>query len=210
MVLNDRQLRILRVIDAGNTTGEALAEVLGSSTQMLSYYLNTLVEAGYLRAAKAYDNQLQDFVVVRAYLTPEGKAVLQGQPTLETPPVAPAAASGAETDAEAAPSPSTLASSSSTAGLDVIGILASLGQIRPLLVVLPESWRDVIEVYLDDLQDEIKLVNRRRFVRIKAYFLALLRTVLPIMTRIPNGTEWIAAIRRLSEQLGIPVKLPGN
>jgi hypothetical protein len=207
-MLNDRQLRILRVIDAGNTTGEALAEVLGSSMQMLSHYLNTLAEAGYLKAAKAYDNQLQDFVVVRAYLTAEGKAILQSQPTLEAQPEAPAVAAS---DADAVPSTATLAPPrQSAAGLDVIGILASLGQIRPLLVVLPERWRDVIEVYVDDLQDEIKLVNRRRFVRIKAYFLALLRTVLPIVARIPNGTEWVAVLRRLSEQLGIPVKLPDN
>lgn len=76
MAIGDRQLKILEVIDAGHTTGEAIVEVIGSSMQMLSYYMNQMVEDGYIKAARLYDNELQDFVVVRAYLTAEGEAIL--------------------------------------------------------------------------------------------------------------------------------------
>ncbi len=76
MAIGDRQLKILQVIHAGHTTGEAIIDVLGSSMQMLSHYINQMVEDGYIKAARLYDNELRDFVVVRAYLTPEGESIL--------------------------------------------------------------------------------------------------------------------------------------
>ncbi|NJM48146.1 MAG: hypothetical protein HC860_19875 [Alkalinema sp. RU_4_3] len=81
MALNDRHLRILRSIASGNTTGESLVEDLGSSMQMLTHFLNTMVDDGYVKAARVYDNDLRDFIVVKAYLTPEGQA--------SSPPTAP-------------------------------------------------------------------------------------------------------------------------
>jgi DeoR family transcriptional regulator, catabolite repression regulator len=76
MLLNERQLKILQTIEAGNTTGETIAEAMGSSTQMLKYYLDKLAEDGYIKTARVYDNAIQDFLVVRAYLTPTGYAEL--------------------------------------------------------------------------------------------------------------------------------------
>ncbi|KAM3115249.1 winged helix-turn-helix transcriptional regulator, partial [Phormidesmis sp. 146-33] len=77
MPLNERQLRILRAIDQGNITGDSIAQALGSSMQMLRYYLDTMAEDGYLKAARVYDNDTREFQIVRAYLTEKGKAELE-------------------------------------------------------------------------------------------------------------------------------------
>jgi DeoR family transcriptional regulator, catabolite repression regulator len=76
MSLNEKHLKILQVINAGNTTGEAIAEAMGSSPQMLRYYLDKLADDGYVKAAKVYDNATQDFLIVGAYLTSQGQAQL--------------------------------------------------------------------------------------------------------------------------------------
>ncbi len=224
-VMNDRQLRILRVIDEGHTTGEALSDVLGSSMQMLSYHINQMVDDGYIRAAKVYDNELRDFVVVRAYLTPEGHSLLATQPnqtpvavpvTAENPanPASPHAVS-ASTESQSA---TTLSASNATdphpaiaeSGLDYAAAGGSIERLETIVAALPTDWRELAEVYLDDLKGEINISYRRRSVRIKAYFLALLRTLLPVIGKISQGDEFVQQVRILSHQLAIPVRLPGD
>ncbi len=188
MALNDRHLRIMRSIAAGNTTGESLVDDLGSSMQMLAHFLNNMVEEGYVKAARVYDNELRDFVVVKAYLTPEGLEVLKNNPAL---PVA----------AEPAPT---------TSNLDFPAIALTLNAIAPLIPQLPEDWEALVSVYFSDLSAELEQLDRRRPIRIKAYFLSLLRSVLPILPKLPNGDEWTTQARQLSQQLHLPVRLPGD
>jgi DeoR family transcriptional regulator, catabolite repression regulator len=189
MAIGDRQLKILQVIQAGHTTGEAIVDVLGSSMQMLSHYMNQMVEDGYIKAARLYDNELRDFVVVRAYLTPEGEAIL----------------------AQIAPIPIAVAPAvvePSSGPTDYGWVSESLQAIGSLIATLPTDWREIAEVYIDDLQNEINIADRRRPVRIRAYFLALLRMMLPIVPKMPNGDEFLAQVRVVAGALGIPVKLP--
>ncbi len=193
MAIGDRQLKILQAIQAGHTTGEAIVDVLNSSMQMLSHYMNQMVEDGYIKAARLYDNELRDFVVVRAYLTAEGEAILAQ--------LAPAPVVAAPTQNPAPASPG-----SPDYGL----VSASLTTIGTILAALPTDWRELAEVYLDDLQAEINIAYRRRPVRIRAYFLALLRMMLPIVPQMPNGDDFLAQVRVVSGALGIPVKLPEN
>jgi DeoR family transcriptional regulator, catabolite repression regulator len=198
MAIGDRQLKILQVIQAGHTTGEAIVDVLGSSMQMLSHYMNQMVEDGYIKAARLYDNELRDFVVVRAYLTPEGEAILAQMapaPTAIPTPVT-------------APEPTAAVAETSSGPTDYSLVGESLQAIGTLLATLPTDWREIAEVYLDDLQNEINIAYRRRPVRIRAYFLALLRMMLPIAPKMPNGDEFLAQVRVVSGALGIPVKLP--
>jgi DeoR family transcriptional regulator, catabolite repression regulator len=199
MAIGDRQLKILQAIQAGHTTGEAIVDVLNSSMPMLSHYMNQMVEDGYIKAARLYDNELRDFVVVRAYLTAEGEAVLAQ--------LAPAAVVAAPTqNPEPAANPEPASPGSPDYGL----VSASLATIGTILAALPTDWREIAEVYLDDLQAEINIAYRRRPVRIRAYFLALLRMMLPIVPQMPNGEDFLAQVRVVSEALGIPVKLPEN
>ncbi len=199
MAIGDRQLKILQVIQAGHTTGEAIVDVLGSSMQMLSHYMNQMVEDGYIKAARLYDNELRDFVVVRAYLTPEGEAILaQIAPAATAIPVA--------VLTPEAPTAAPVATSSGGTDYGLVG--DSLQAIGTLIATLPTDWRELAEVYLDDLQNEINIAYRRRPVRIRAYFLALLRMMLPIVAKLPNGDEFLAQVRVVSGALGIPVKLP--
>jgi DeoR family transcriptional regulator, catabolite repression regulator len=238
-VMNDRQLRILRVIDEGHTTGAALSDVLGSSMQMLSYHINQMVDDGYIRAAKVYDNELRDFVVVRAYLTPEGHSLLATQPN-QTPVAATVTAENpgntasysaeihnAESHSEGEGhrperSSATMSSASNPAdpnmtqtaiaesALDYVAVGESIERLEQIVAALPIDWRELAEVYLDDLKGEINPADRRRSVRIKAYFLALLRTLLPVIGKISQGDEFVQQVRVLSQQLAIPVRLPGD
>jgi DeoR family transcriptional regulator, catabolite repression regulator len=199
MAIGDRQLKILQAIQAGHTTGEAIVETLGSSMQMLSHYMNQMVEDGYIKAARLYDNELRDFVVVRAYLTSEGEAILAQ--------IGPAAVPAATNLVKPPPAATPL---DRPAGLDYGLVSESIQVIGSLISDLPSDWREMAEVYLDDLQNEINIAYRRRPIRIRAYFLALLRMMLPIVPKLAQGEAFLAQVRVLSGVLAIPVKLPDN
>jgi DeoR family transcriptional regulator, catabolite repression regulator len=159
-----------------------------------------MVEDGYIKAARLYDNELRDFVVVRAYLTPEGEAILAQMAPVPAAIPTPVAA----------PNPTAAVAETSSGPTDYGLVGESLQAIGTLIATLPTDWREIAEVYLDDLQNEINIAYRRRPIRIRAYFLALLRMMLPIVPHMPNGDEFLAQVRVVSGALGIPVKLPEN
>jgi DeoR family transcriptional regulator, catabolite repression regulator len=208
MAIGDRQLKILQAIHSGHTTGEAIVDALGSSMQMLSHYMNQMVDDGYIKAARLYDNQLRDFVVVRAYLTAEGEAALAqmtGTPIASPSPVA--AASPTVASAPAAPTtPGTSAESLNDYSL----VAESIQLIQQSIADLPEDWKSIAEVYLDDLKNEVNIAYRRRPVRIRAYFLAMLRLLLPVLPQMAQSQLFLAQTRVLSSALAIPVKLPDD
>lgn len=182
MLLNEKQQRILEIIDAGNTTGESIASAIGSSMQMIRYYLDTLSEDGYLKVAKVYDNATREFQVVRAYLTDKGKASIVKTPD---PVVA--------------------------APVDDMGlIIEALDRIQPIVEQLPSDRSEVAAVYLEDLQNEVKVAYRRKPERIKAYFLALVGTALPVVQQTGQADVFIENVRFLSGQFNVSVRLPEN
>ncbi|MEP0919287.1 hypothetical protein NC981_20875 [Leptolyngbya sp. DQ-M1] len=181
MLLNEKQQRILEVIDAGNTTGESIATAIGSSMQMIRYYLDTLSEDGYLKVAKVYDNATREFQVVRAYLTDKGKASIVKTPVIDSP---------AETTA------------------DVQQILKALDLLQPIVEKLPSDRAEIAAVYLEDLQNEMKVVDRRKPQRIKAYFLAFAGTALPVIQQTDQPEIFVETVRFLSTQWNITVRLP--
>jgi DeoR family transcriptional regulator, catabolite repression regulator len=189
MPLNEKQIRILQVIDAGNNSGESIAKVLGSSMQMLRYYLDTMTEDGYLKAAKVYDNNTREFQIVRAYLTPEGKAALDRaipstQTTVETNSIP-----------ETKPNlPNQFTTSQATIA-DLHEILQVLDRLLQVIDELPEARRELAVVYLDDLQEEIKVVYRRKPQRIKAYFLAMVGIVLPILQQLNHANDFLESAK---------------
>jgi DeoR family transcriptional regulator, catabolite repression regulator len=194
MAINDRHLRILRSIAAGNTTGESLVDDLGSSMQMLTHFLNIMVEDGYVKAARVYDNDLRDFIVVKAYLTPEGQALLQ----THTPPAETPAETPVETPVE------------TPTNLNLPIITQALAAIHQLIPELPQDWRELTEVYFNDLFAELTQSDRRRPIQIKAYFLSLLRSILPLLPKLPEREAWTTQAQILSKELGLPIRLPGN
>jgi hypothetical protein len=243
MALNDRQIKILQVVNAGNTTGEAIADAMGSSMQMLSYYIGQMVEDGYLKAARVYDNELRDFVVVRAYLTPEGQDIVNqnvASVAVPTPVVAtvsepivnesivnepivnePVAAMPEVNEATMTmPTIDHVVEDSLTAPTKSVQVMEqpinytlvgeSLHLIGESITQLPDDWREMAEVYLDDFQNEVNIAYRRRPVRLKAYLLSLLRMLLPIADKIPQGEQFLQQARVVSQELQIPVKLPGD
>jgi DeoR family transcriptional regulator, catabolite repression regulator len=201
MLLNEKQLKILQVIEAGNTTGEMIAEVMGSSAQMLNYYLGKLAEDGYIKAAKVYDNTLQDFLIVRAYLTPQGQAELAKVP--ETIALQPRPGSGQPMPRSNISMNSPAASALSVEkppvpradiphpavlrpplGVQDFGeIIKLIDSFEQVLSILTRENRDLATVYLTDLQTEIKVPYRRDMKRISAYLRAFLQ-----VTRSLSGT----------------------
>jgi DeoR family transcriptional regulator, catabolite repression regulator len=202
MPLNEKQIRILQVIDAGNNSGNSIAEALGSSMQMLRYYLDTMAEDGYLKAAKVYDNNTREFQIVRAYLTPEGKAALDrsSTPTQNITPVA-------EVTQSLNPKQT---NPNQLLVQDLSEIIKALDVLLQVINQLPEGRKELAIVYLDDLQEEIKISYRRRPQRIKAYFLAVVGIVLPVLKQIDNANDFLESTKYLSRKLNIPVKLPQN
>lgn len=180
MLLNEKQQRILEIIDAGNTTGEGIASAIGSSMQMIRYYLDTLAEGGYLKVAKVYDNATREFQVVRAYLTDEGKASI-------VKPSAPVASTD-ETDQ----------------------MIEALDRLQSIVEQLPSDRAEIACVYLEDLQTELKVAYRRKPQRIKAYFLALVEAALPAISQTSQADEFIESVRFLSGQFNVSVRLPEN
>jgi len=180
MLLNEKQQRILAAIDAGNTTGDRIATAIGSSMQMIRYYLDTLAEDGYLKTAKVYDNATHEFQVVRAYLTDKGKASIVKLPPddllVET------------TD-------------------HIQQIISALDRIQSIVEKLPSDRGEVASVYLEDLQNEMKVAYRRKPQRIKAYFLALVGTTLPVIQQTGQVDVFIESAQFLSDQFQIPIKL---
>jgi DeoR family transcriptional regulator, catabolite repression regulator len=197
MPLNDKQIRILRAIEQGNITGESIAEALSSSMPMLRYYLDTMAEDGYLKAAKVYDNDTREFQIVRAYLTEKGKAELE-QSTSDLPNLEDASRSQKKT--EITPSQISI--------YDLNEVHKALETLSVVVDRLPESRRELAIIYLSDLQDEIKIAYRRRPERIKAYFIAVLGMILPIAKQIEQVDRFIESARILSKKLNVPVKLP--
>ena len=191
--LNDRQLRILRVIDEGNITGEDIVQALDSSMQMTSYYLNTMADDGYLKVARVYDNETREFLVVRAYLTDQGKASLEsaGIKTSNTIVTSPTE------------SPSTTTQIQS---IDYACIAQSIAQINTQINLIPESRRELIKVYLEDLQNECNIVYRRQLIRLKAYFLAVLNILSPILKQ--GGEPFRQPLETIAFQLQLPIQLP--
>ena len=190
MALNDRQLKILKVIDDGNITGDDIVNATGSSMQMLSYYLNTMADDGYLKVAKVYDNATREFLVVRAYLTDEGKASL--------------VRAGLSAKATTTPNPATFDPST----LDYGRLGQSIAQIQSNIQFIPDQRREFVEVYLDDLQSEVNIVYRRKLVRIKAYFLAILNAVSPVLKQVPDLDKLRAPLQSIAAQLQIVIRLP--
>ena len=190
MALNDRQLKILKVIDDGNITGDDIVNATGSSMQMLSYYLNTMADDGYLKVAKVYDNATREFLVVRAYLTDEGKASLVG--------------AGLSSNSTTDSNPKTF----DPATLDYGRLGQSIAQIQSNIQFIPDPRREFVEVYLDDLQSEVNIVYRRKLVRIKAYFLAILNAVSPVLKQVPDLDKLRAPLQSIAAQLQIVIRLP--
>lgn len=191
MLLNEKQQRILSIIDAGHTTGEGIADEIGSSMQMIRYYLDTLAEDGYLKVAKVYDNATREFQVVRAYLTDKGKAALVK--------VAP--------DAVVQTIEQTVAP---TAANEMELIIQALDRVQPIVEALPSDRAEIACVYLEDLQNEMKVAYRRKPQRIKAYFLALLGTALPAIQQTGRADAFVEDARFLADKFGVTVKLPEN
>lgn len=191
--LNDRQLKILRVIDEGNITGEDIVKALDSSMQMTSYYLNTMADDGYLKVARVYDNETREFLVVRAYLTDQGKASLESagiktSDTIVTSPIV---------------SPST---TSQIQSINYARIAQSIAQITTQINLIPENRRELIEVYLEDLQNECNVAYRRKLIRLKAYFLAIINILSPILKQ--GGEPFRQPLETIASQLQIPIQLP--
>ena len=196
MPLNEKQIKILQVINAGNISGDSLAQALGTSMQMLRYYLDTMAEDGYLKAAKVFDNQTREFLIVRAYLTEEGKAALDR-------------ATSERSSSQTAATPQTNLETDDNKSLeDTIAILKALDVLKEFVDKLPDARRELASVYLEDLQAEIKIVYRRKPQRIKAYFLAVLSMIFPIIKQIDNVPGFLECTEFLSKKLNIPVKLP--
>lgn len=195
--LNDRQLKILRVIDEGKITGEDIVKALDSSMQMTSYYLNTLADDGYLKVARVYDNETREFLVVRAYLTDQGKASLESasikisNTTVASPMV--------HDRSESIASPS-------ITPIEYARITASIDQINSQITLIPEGRRELIEVYLDDLQNEVNVAYRRKLIRLKAYFLAILNIMSPILKQ--GGEPFRQPLETIASQLQLPIQLP--
>ena len=199
MALNDRQLKILKVIDDGNITGDDIVNATGSSMQMLSYYLNTMADDGYLKVAKVYDNATREFLVVRAYLTDEGKASLVNA-GLSSAAIAASGIDDSTTNLNLTPfDPATL---------DYGRLGQSIAQIQSQIQFIPDNRRELIEVYLDDLQSEVNIVYRRKLVRIKAYFFAILNAVSPVLKQVPDLDKLRAPLQSIAAQLQIPIRLP--
>lgn len=210
MPLTEKQIRILQVIDAGNISGDSIAQALETSMQMLRYYLDTMVEDGYLKAAKVFDNKTREFQIVRAYLTQEGKAALdQATSNLASDQTTEISQSQSNSEVD-------INRKFSNSGVDVnksfvediTEILKSLEGLQNIVEKLPEARRELAIVYLEDLQAEIKVVYRRKPQRIKAYFLAVLSIILPIVKQLDNVNDFLNCARFLSNKLNIPVKLP--
>jgi DNA-binding MarR family transcriptional regulator len=196
MPLNEKQIKILQVINAGNISGDSIAQALGTSMQMLRYYLDTMAEDGYLKAAKVFDNKTREFLIVRAYLTEEGKAALDR-----------ATSEQSSNQIAATPQPN-LETDDNKSLEDTTAILKSLDVLKEFVDKLPDGRRELAIVYLEDLQAEIKIVYRRKPQRIKAYFLAVLSIIFPIIKQIDNATGFLECTEFLSKKLNIPVKLP--
>ncbi len=191
--LNDRQLRILRVIDEGNITGEDIVKALDSSMQMTSYYLNTMADDGYLKVARVYDNETREFLVVRAYLTDQGKASLEsaGIKTSDTIVTSPTESSSTTTQIQS---------------IDYARIAQSIAQITTQINLIPETRRELIEVYLEDLQNECNIAYRRKLIRLKAYFLAIITILSPILKQ--GGEPFRQPLETIASQLQLPIQLP--
>ena len=198
--LNDRQLKILRVIDEGKITGEDIVKALDSSMQMTSYYLNTLADDGYLKVARVYDNETREFLVVRAYLTDQGKASLESAGIIKmSDAIVPSPIDTASPIA----SPST---PPRTQPIDYARIAESIAQINTQITLIPEGRRELIEVYLDDLQNEVNVVYRRKLIRLKAYFLAILNILSPVLKQ--GGEPFRQPLETIAFQLQLPIQLP--
>ena len=198
MPLSEKQIKILQVIDAGNITGDSIAQALEISMQMLRYYLDTMAEDGYLKAAKVFDNKTKEFQIVRAYLTEEGKGVLDqttSKPSHQTTNIA-QIPNNLEVDVN------------KSFAEDITEILKSLDLLQAFVEKLPEARRELAIVYLEDLQAEIKIVYRRKPQRIKAYFLAVLSMILPILKQLDDAADFLNCAKFLANKLNVPVKLP--
>lgn len=197
MPLNERQIRILKAIEQGNITGDSIAKALSSSMQMLRYYLDTMVEDGYLKAARVYDNDTREFQIVRAYLTDKGKTELEQ--TLE---------SSQSFSMNSASQSSAKSEVNQVSIYELHDVLKSLEVLLEAIEQLPESRRELAIVYFNDLQDEIKIVYRRKHEKIKAYFIAALGMILPVSQQINDADKFFEAVRNLSKKLNVAVKLP--
>ncbi len=195
MLLNEKQLKILQVIEAGNTTGEAIAVAMGLSPQMLKYYLDKLAEDGYVKAAKVYDNTLQDFLIVGAYLTPKGQAELtqlsgaialapmpgSGQPMPRSDvamnPLTISVVSAEKPPVPRADVPHPPDQSQPLDVQDFGEIIKLIDTFEQVLSILTKENRDLATIYLTDLQAEIKVPYRRDMKRINAYLKAFLHVI---------------------------------
>lgn len=217
MALNEKKLSILQAIAAGSTTGVAISATVGSSTQLLNYYLDTMAQDDYIQVAKLFDNATQEFQVVRAYLTDKGQTSLQeylsrlapvATPVASVAQVAPAASVVAAAPKPVAAPPPLAAPMDRNGEAEFVPISVTFAPLQTSIDALPTEWQELATVYLDDLTAEINIPYRRRPVRIKAYFLALLRLLVPLLKQRPDGTLLGEQLTELAEQLNIPIKLP--
>ena len=225
MLLNEKQLKILQAIETGNTTGEAIATEMGSSAQMLKYYIDKLTEEGYIKAAKVYDNTIQDFLIVRAYLTPRGQAELDklngaivvpprpgsGQPMprsdISMNPITVAAVVAELGQKPPVPRADVPYPSDQSQPLDVQDfgeIIKLIDTFEQVLSILTKENRDLATVYLADLQTEIKVPYRRDMKRINAYFKAFLQVAQSL-----SGTT-IDEVMGAAKMVGAKLNLPLN
>jgi DeoR family transcriptional regulator, catabolite repression regulator len=206
MALNDKKLAILQAIAAGSTTGPMISSSVGSSTQLLNYYLDTMAQDDYIQVAKLFDNASQEFQVVRAYLTDKGQTSLAEHLSRLAPAAATVAATEAVTVAVAPPAPPMAGAREGDE--EFVPISVTFAPLQASIDALPTEWQELADVYLDDLKAEINIPYRRRPVRIKAYFLALLRLLVPLLKQLPDGAQLGTQLDELSQQLNIPIKLP--
>ena len=90
--------------------------------------------------------------------------------------------------------------------IDYARIAQSIAQITTQINLIPETRRELIEVYLEDLQNECNIAYRRKLIRLKAYFLAIINILSPILKQ--GGEPFRQPLETIASQLQIPIQLP--
>ena len=134
---------------------------------------------------------------MRAYLTDQGKESIESA-TIKTSDT-PIATTNSN-------SPIAAPSNPEIQPIDYARISESIAQINTQIALIPEGRRELVEVYLEDLQSEVSVVYRRKLIRLKAYFLATLNILSPILKQ--DGEKFRQPLETIAFQLQVPIQLP--
>jgi predicted transcriptional regulator len=197
--LRPDQISILEAINNGINDEDQIAKSLELSIDIIEYYLQNLIEEGYVDSSTFDGMSLTSKGKVTITnpdrLIPLNRAAIN-QTTIHSNTI------GFVQSANGAVSNFT-----QHIGQNLEGINNLISSLREIAQQFPQDERESVLVHLDDLEDDLSQPGKQKPQRVKARIAALLAVALSIGGGIAQTADFTNNVFELADKLGVSIEV---